>query len=136
MPMQVLSAESIPLRTSDDVVLVRQAARKLAVALGFGIVDQTKLVTASSELARNTVDYAGGGTVRLETLRHDRKSGVRLVFEDQGPGIPDIDLALRDGYTSGNGMGLGLGGARRLSHEFEIASTPGIGTRIAIIRWK
>lgn len=136
MPMQVLSAESIPLRTSDDVVLVRQAARKLAVALGFGIVDQTKLVTASSELARNTVDYAGGGTVRLETLRQDRKSGVRLVFEDQGPGIPDIDLALRDGYTSGNGMGLGLGGARRLSHEFEIASTPGIGTRIAIIRWK
>jgi len=106
------------------------------VALGFGIVDQTKLVTASSELARNTVDYAGGGTVRLETLRQDRKSGVRLVFEDQGPGIPDIDLALRDGYTSGNGMGLGLGGARRLSHEFEIASTPGIGTRIAIIRWK
>jgi len=136
VPMQVLSAESIPLRTSDDVVLVRQAARKLAVALGFGIVDQTKLVTASSELARNTVDYAGGGTVRLETLRQDRKSGVRLVFEDQGPGIPDIDLALRDGYTSGNGMGLGLGGARRLSHEFEIASTPGIGTRIAIIRWK
>lgn len=136
MPMQVLSAESIPLRTSDDVVLVRQAARKLAVALGFGIVDQTKLVTASSELARNTVDYAGGGTVRLETLRQDRKSGVRLVFEDQGPGIPDIELALRDGYTSGNGMGLGLGGARRLSHEFEIASTPGIGTRIAIIRWK
>ena len=136
MPMQVLSAESIPLRNSDDVVLVRQAARKLAVALGFGIVDQTKLVTASSELARNTVDYAGGGTVRLETLRQDRKSGVRLVFEDQGPGIPDIDLALRDGYTSGNGMGLGLGGARRLSHEFEIASTPGIGTRIAIIRWK
>jgi serine/threonine-protein kinase RsbT len=134
--MQVLSAESIPLRNSDDVVLVRQAARKLAVALGFGIVDQTKLVTASSELARNTVDYAGGGTVRLETLRQDRKSGVRLVFEDQGPGIPDIDLALRDGYTSGNGMGLGLGGARRLSHEFEIASTPGIGTRIAIIRWK
>lgn len=136
MPMQVLSAESIPLRNSDDVVLVRQAARKLAVALGFGIVDQTKLVTASSELARNTVDYAGGGTVRLETLRQDRKSGVRLVFEDQGPGIPDIELALRDGYTSGNGMGLGLGGARRLSHEFEIASTPGIGTRIAIIRWK
>ncbi|HVV45344.1 MAG TPA: anti-sigma regulatory factor [Bryobacteraceae bacterium] len=131
-----MSAETILLRTSDDVVLVRQAARKLAVALGFGIVDQTKLVTASSELARNTVDYAGGGTVLLETLRLDRKSGVRLVFEDQGPGIPDIDLALRDGYTSGNGMGLGLGGAKRLSHEFEIKSTPGIGTRIAIVRWK
>lgn len=134
--MQVLSSEAIPLRDSDDVVLVRQAARKLAVALGFGIVDQTKLVTASSELARNTVDYGGGGTVLLESLRDERKSGVRLVFEDQGPGIPDIDLALRDGYTSGNGMGLGLGGAKRLSHEFEIASTPGIGTRIAIVRWK
>ncbi|HXE63337.1 MAG TPA: anti-sigma regulatory factor [Bryobacteraceae bacterium] len=134
--MQVLTSESIVLRGSDDVVLVRQAARKLAVSLGFGIVDQTKLVTASSELARNTVDYAGGGTVLLETLREDRKSGVRLVFEDQGPGIPDIDLALRDGYTSGSGMGLGLGGAKRLSHEFEITSTPGIGTRIAIVRWK
>jgi len=134
--MQVLSSEAIPLRDSDDVVLVRQAARKLAVARGFGIVDQTKLVTASSELARNTVDYGGGGTVLLESLRDERKSGVRLVFEDQGPGIPDIDLALRDGYTSGNGMGLGLGGAKRLSHEFEIASTPGIGTRIAIVRWK
>jgi serine/threonine-protein kinase RsbT len=134
--MQVLSSESIPIRDSDDVVLVRQAARKLAVALGFGIVDQTKLVTASSELARNTVDYGGGGTVLIESLREDRKAGVRLVFEDQGPGIPDIDLAIRDGYTSGNGMGLGLGGAKRLSHEFEIFSTPGIGTRIAIVRWK
>lgn len=134
--MQVLSSESIPLRSSDDVVLVRQAARKLAVALGFGIVDQTKLVTASSELARNTVEYGGGGMVLLETLLNDRKSGIRVVFEDEGPGIPDIDLALRDGYTSGNGMGLGLGGAKRLSHEFEIASTPGIGTRIAIVRWK
>ncbi|HEU5020329.1 MAG TPA: anti-sigma regulatory factor [Bryobacteraceae bacterium] len=134
--MQVLSSESIVLRSSDDVVLVRQAARRLAVALGFGIVDQTKLVTASSELARNTVDYAGGGAVLLETIRAERKSGIRLVFEDQGPGIPDIDLALRDGYTSGNGMGLGLGGAKRLSHEFEITSTPGIGTRIAIVRWK
>jgi serine/threonine-protein kinase RsbT len=134
--MQVLSAETIPLRGSDDVVLVRQAARKAAVALGFGIVDQTKLVTASSELARNTVDYGGGGTALLEMLRDDRRSGIRLVFEDQGPGIPDIELALRDGYTSGNGMGLGLGGARRLSHEFEISSAPGIGTRIAIVRWK
>jgi serine/threonine-protein kinase RsbT len=134
--MQVLNSESILLRDSDDVVLVRQAARRLAVALGFGIVDQTKLVTASSELARNTVDYGGGGTVLIESLRDDRKSGVRLVFEDQGPGIPDIDLALRDGYTSGNGMGLGLGGAKRLSHDFDISSTPGIGTRIAIVRWK
>ena len=134
--MEVLSSELLPLRTSDDVVIVRQAARKLAVALGFGIVDQTKVVTASSELARNTVDYGGGGTALIESLRNDRKAGLRIVFEDQGPGIPDIDLALRDGYTTTNGMGLGLGGAKRLSHEFEISSTPGIGTRIAIVRWK
>jgi serine/threonine-protein kinase RsbT len=134
--MEVLSSESIPLRSSDDVVLVRQAARQRAVALGFGIVDQTKIVTASSELARNTVDYGGGGTALIESLRADRKAGLRLVFEDTGPGIPDIDLALRDGYSSGNGMGLGLGGAKRLSHEFEIISTPGMGTRIAIVRWK
>jgi serine/threonine-protein kinase RsbT len=134
--MDVLSAEEFPLRDSDDVVLVRSAARRLAVKLGFGIVDQTKIVTASSELARNTVEYGGGGTARLESLRNDRKTGLRLVFEDQGPGIANIEQALTDGFTSGHGMGLGLGGARRLSHEFEIASTPGIGTRIAIVRWK
>lgn len=134
--MEVLKSDSFALKDSDDVVLVRQAARKLAVSLGFGIVDQTKVVTASSEIARNTVEYGGGGTALVESIRNDRRVGVRLVFEDQGPGIPDIDLALRDGYTSGNGMGLGLGGAKRLSHEFEISSTPGIGTRIALVRWK
>lgn len=134
--MEVLSSESIRLRDSDDVVLVRQAARTRAVALGFNIVDQTKIVTASSELARNTVDYGGGGIALVESIRNGAKTGLRLVFEDQGPGIPDISLALRDGYTSGNGMGLGLGGAKRLSHEFEISSTPGSGTRIAIVRWK
>ena len=134
--MSETKRETLPLKNSNDVVLARQKVRQWATELRFTLVDQTKLVTASSELARNTVDYAGGGTALLETLRDDRKSGVRLVFEDQGPGIPDIDLALRDGYTSGNGMGLGLGGAKRLSHEFEISSTPGIGTRIAIVRWK
>lgn len=134
--MEVLNSESIRLRESNDVVIVRQAARKLAISLGFGIVDQTKIVTASSELARNTVDYGGGGMATIESLRNDRKIGLRIVFEDQGPGIPDIELALRDGYTSGNGMGLGLGGAKRLSHEFEISSAPETGTRIAMVRWK
>lgn len=134
--MEVLNSETFRLRDSDDVVVVRQAARRLAVALGFGIVDQTKIVTASSELARNTVDYGGGGMAVIDSIRNDRKTGMRIIFEDQGPGIPDIELALKDGYSSGNGMGLGLGGAKRLSHEFEISSTPGTGTRIAIVRWK
>ena len=134
--MQVASSETMQLRSSEDIVLVRQAVRKKAVSLGLGLVDQTKVVTASSELARNTIDYGGGGTVRLDVVQNDRKSGLRLVFEDQGPGIPDIELALKDGYTSAHGMGLGLGGAKRLSHDFEISSTPGVGTRISITRWK
>jgi len=100
------------------------------------LVDQTKIVTAASELARNTLDYGGGGTVLLETLENGVRSGLRLTFEDQGPGIADIKQALTDGYTSGNGMGLGLGGAKRLSHEFEITSTRGEGTRVSILRWK
>jgi serine/threonine-protein kinase RsbT len=118
--MQVLSSESLPIRSSEDIVIVRQAVRKRAVSLGLGLVDQTKFVTAASELARNTLDYGGGGMVQIELVENERKSGVRLVFEDKGPGIPDIELALKEGYTSGNGMGLGLGGAKRLSHEFEI----------------
>jgi serine/threonine-protein kinase RsbT len=134
--MRLLSSDSMPIRSSEDVVVVRQAVRKKAVALGLGLVDQTKIVTAASELARNTLDYGGGGVVQIEIVENNMRSGVRLTFEDQGPGIPDIDLALRDGYTSGNGMGLGLGGAKRLSHEFEIASTPGTGTRVSILRWK
>jgi len=134
--MNVLKSEVLPLRASDDIVLVRQAARRQAVALGFGIVDQTKIVTASSELARNTVDYGGGGTALIEVVQNDRKSGLRIIFEDNGPGIADIAQALTDGYTSGQGMGLGLSGAKRLSHEFEIDSTPGVGTRVSILRWK
>jgi len=134
--MQVLSSESLPIRSSEDIVIVRQAVRKRAVSLGFGLVDQTKFVTAASELARNTLDYGGGGVVQIELVENVRKSGVRLVFEDQGPGIPDIELALTEGYTSGNGMGLGLGEAKRLSHEFEIWSKPGEGTRVSILRWK
>jgi serine/threonine-protein kinase RsbT len=134
--LQVLKSESMEIRSSEDIVRIRQEVRKSAVALGFGIVDQTKIVTASSELARNTVDYGGGGTVRIETVQNDRRSGLRLTFEDQGPGIADIEQALRDGYTSGSGMGLGLGGSKRLSHEFEIFSKLGEGTRVSIVRWK
>lgn len=134
--MKLISSESMPVRSSEDVVTVRQAVRKKAVSLGFGLVDQTKVVTASSELARNTLDYGGGGTVQLEIVENERRSGLRLIFEDQGPGIPDIALALSDGFTTGSGMGLGLGGAKRLSHEFEIWSKPGEGTRVSILRWK
>jgi serine/threonine-protein kinase RsbT len=134
--MTVLNSESMQLRSSEDIVLVRQAVRRKAVALGFGLVDQTKVVTASSELARNTIDYGGGGTVQLEVVENGRRSGLRLVFEDQGPGIENIELALTDGYSSGNGMGLGLSGTKRLSHEFEIVSKPGEGTRVSIVRWK
>jgi serine/threonine-protein kinase RsbT len=136
MAIRVVSAESMEIRTSDDVVLVRQAVRKKSIVLGLGLVDQTKVVTASSELARNTLDYGGGGTVQLELVENGIRSGLRITFEDQGPGIPDLDLALTDGYTSGNGMGLGLSGAKRLSNEFEIWSKPGEGTRVSILRWK
>jgi len=134
--MQAITSETIALRSSEDIVRVRQAVRKQAVSLGFGIIDQTKVVTASSELARNTVDHGGGGTVRIEVVEKNRKPGLRLVFEDHGPGIADIALALTDGYTSGSGMGLGLSGSKRLSHEFEICSKPGEGTTVSILRWK
>ena len=134
--IRVLNSESLEIRTSEDVVAVRQAVRKKAVSLGFGLVDQTKVVTASSELARNTLDHGGGGTARLEILENDRRSGLRLIFEDQGPGIADIAQALTDGYTSGGGMGLGLGGSKRLAHEFEIESQPGVGTKVSIVRWR
>ncbi len=136
MAMRVVSAESMEIRASDDIVLVRQAVRKKSIALGFGLVDQTKVVTASSELARNTLDHGGGGTAHLELVENGTRTGLRITFEDQGPGIPDIELALTDGYTTGNGMGLGLSGSKRLSHEFEIWSKPGEGTRVSILRWK
>jgi serine/threonine-protein kinase RsbT len=134
--MQVLKTESFPVRTSEDIVIVRQAVRKQSIALGLGLVDQTKFVTAASELARNTVDYGGGGTALIEVVENERKTGIRLTFEDRGPGIDDIGLAMTEGYTSGNGMGLGLTGAKRLSHEFEIWSQPGEGTRVSILRWR
>jgi serine/threonine-protein kinase RsbT len=134
--MQIAKSETIEVRSAAEVVSVRHVVRKWAVDLGLSLVEQTKIVTAASELARNMVDYGGGGKVTLDHLDDGIRRGLRLTFADQGPGIPDIDLALRDGYTSGSGMGLGLGGARRLSNEFSIQSAPGQGTRIAITRWK
>jgi serine/threonine-protein kinase RsbT len=127
--------ETLSIRSSEDVVLVRQAVRAAAVDLRFSLVDQTKIVTAASELGRNTLDYGGGGTVRLQVLQDGGRRGIRLTFEDKGPGIPDIERALKDGYTTGGGLGLGLGGARRLSNEFSIDSRPGEGTRVTIARW-
>jgi len=134
--MQVASSESFEIQSSEDVVIVRQAVRRHAVALGFNLVDQTKIVTAASELARNTLLHGGGGSAAVETVRTGVAAGLKLTFVDEGPGIADIDLAMKDGYTSKGGMGLGLGGAKRLSNEFEIDSAPGKGTRVAIIRWK
>jgi serine/threonine-protein kinase RsbT len=134
--MAVLRHETLLVRSSEDVVTARQAVREWAVGAGFSLVDQTKIVTAASELARNTVLHGGGGTVRLEALNDGDRRGLRLVFEDRGPGIPDVETAMKDGYTTSGGLGLGLGGARRLSNEFEITSRPGEGTRIAITRWR
>ena len=126
----------LDLRTTEDVVRMRQAVRLHAVNLGFSLVDQTKLVTAASELGRNTIIHGGGGEMKIETLLETNRSGLSLTFMDRGPGIPDIDLALKDGYTTGTGMGLGLGGAKRLSNEFHIHSKPGEGTRITVKRWR
>jgi serine/threonine-protein kinase RsbT len=128
---------TLPVRSGEDVVKVRQAVRSLAMDLGFSLVEQTKVITAASELARNTVTYGGGGEVRIERLNQGpKRTGLRLTFEDRGPGIPNIELALTDGYTTGTGLGLGLNGARKLSHEFDIWSQPGVGTRVTITRWK
>jgi serine/threonine-protein kinase RsbT len=134
--MGVLKVETTPLQSSDDIVRVRQTVRAWAVELGFGLVDQTKIVTAASELARNTVIYGGGGHIKYESLLEGTRRGLRLTFEDQGPGISNIELALKDGYTTGGGLGLGLSGAKRLSNEFSIESSPGNGTRVTITRWK
>lgn len=134
--MNTLNQSILPIRTETDVVVVRQKVRTVSVDLKFSLVDQTKMVTAASELARNVLIYGGGGSVAIEVLLREYRSGLRLTFEDQGPGIPDIDLAMKDGYTSGHGLGMGLGGARRLVNEFEITSRVGEGTRVVITRWK
>jgi serine/threonine-protein kinase RsbT len=131
-----LPSDTYEIRASEDVVRVRQAVRTLAAKIGLGLVDQTKVVTAASEIARNTLDYGGGGTVLIETVTNGTRTGLRLTFEDKGPGIPDLERALTDGYTTGNGLGLGLSGAKRLSNEFDIWSKPGEGTRITLTKWK
>ena len=133
--MAVILTETIPVQSEPDVVAVRRRVRDASAKLGFSLVDQTKVVTAASELARNTIIYGGGGTMQLDLLNGPR-NGLRLVFEDKGPGIPDVELALRDGFTTGGGLGLGLGGAKRLVSDFEISSRPGEGTRVSITRWK
>jgi serine/threonine-protein kinase RsbT len=134
--MTVLKREQFPLQTSSDVVSARQRVRQMAIELRFSLVDQTKLVTACSELARNTLDHGRGGQMSIEVVNGLTKTGLKLTFEDTGPGIPDIDMALKDGFTTGSGMGLGLGGSRRLVNEFAIESEVGKGTRITVVRWK
>jgi serine/threonine-protein kinase RsbT len=134
--MKALAAETLPLISSEHVVSVRQAVRKRAVDLGFSLVDQTKIVTAASELARNTVTHGGGGTVTIELVHNGSRQGLRLTFEDRGPGIADVAQALRDGFSTAGGLGLGLSGAKRLANEFSITSEPGIGTVVMVTRWK
>ena len=128
--------ETVPIKNSSDVVLVRQRVRAWAIEMKFSLVEQTKVVTAASELGRNTLEHGGGGSLELGLLVNGVRRGLRLCFSDRGPGIPDIAAALRDGYTTGGGMGLGLGGSKRLMNEFEIDSEPGGGTTITAIRWK
>jgi serine/threonine-protein kinase RsbT len=128
--------DEMPIRSGDDVVRVRQQARVAAADCGLSLVEQTKLVTAASELARNTLVHGGGGTARIEVVKSDNgRSGVKVAFADNGPGIADLELALTDGWSSGNGLGLGLSGARRLVDEFELTSEPGAGTTVVVVKW-
>ena len=133
--MDVQKDETFELRETEDIVRVRQAARAWAVALGFSLVDQTKIVTATSELARNTIEHGRGGSVRLRSVVNGSRKGLRLDFVDAGPGIANVELALRDGYTTGTGLGLGLSGSRRLMNDFEIKSEVGKGTHVSVTRW-
>ena len=134
--MTTTQSDTLPIAVESDVVQVRQVVRARAAGLGFSIVDQTKVVTAASELARNTLEHGGGGTARLEALTVGLRKGVRLTFSDNGPGISDVKLALTDGYTTGSGMGLGLSGSKRLVNEFHLDTKPGEGTRVTITKWK
>jgi serine/threonine-protein kinase RsbT len=134
--MAILKNEVVEIRTGEDVVRVRQIVRNWATDCGFSLVDQTKIVTAASELARNTLSYGGGGNLTLDRMEDQGRKGLRLTFSDQGPGIADIELAMKEGYTTGNGLGLGLSGAKRLSSDFAIRSAPGEGTTVTIARWK
>lgn len=130
------SPVEMPLGNEHDIVLARQAVRRTAQEVGLSLVDQTKLVTAASELARNALIHGGGGQMILEVLRGEQRTGVQITFVDQGPGIPNLDLAMSDGWTSGGGLGMGLPGARRLVNEFDLKTAPGAGTRITVVRWK
>lgn len=134
--MAVIRSDVMPVRTEQDIVLVRQMVRKLAQESNFSLVDQTKMVTAASELARNTVIHGGGGQCRWELLLDGARKGLRLQFEDTGPGIPNLELAMMDGWTSGSGLGMGLSGSKRLVNEFDLQSEVGKGTRVTITRWK
>lgn len=134
--MPVQRSDALRIRNASDVVAVRQLVRTRAQEAGFNLVDQTRIVTAASELARNTLDYGGGGRATVQVLTETGRTGLRMLFEDEGPGIPDIELALRDGYTTGHGLGLGLGGARRLMNDLRIESQPGKGTRVDTVRWR
>jgi serine/threonine-protein kinase RsbT len=134
--MAQIRSDKLPVASDADVVTVRQRVRAMAVESGFSLVDQTKIVTAASELARNTVVHGGGGTAELEVIVAGARRGIRLTFRDHGPGIPDVEAAMRDGFTTGGGLGLGLGGAKRLCNEFEIQSRPGEGTVVRITRWR
>lgn len=126
----------VPLRADEDVVRMRQAVRECLVSIGFSLIDQTKMITAASELGRNTLRYGGGGEAHIQKVADGSRRGVILSFVDQGPGIADVDLALTDGFSTGNGMGLGLGGARRLADEFDMSTAPGAGTTVRIAKWK
>jgi len=131
-----VSSEILRLISSEDVVIVRQAVRRQAIEIGFSLVDQTKIVTAASELARNAILHGGGGRASIDVLMNGTRRGIRLVVEDDGPGIADVEQAMRDGFSTVGGLGLGLSGAKRLSSEFSISSEPGRGTRVSITRWK
>src|SRR6202034_3220909 len=132
----VRKAETIPIKSSSDVVMVRQRVRVLAIEMKFSLVEQTKIVTAASELGRNTLEHGGGGELEIAEVTNGTRKGIRLTFSDKGPGIVDVKQALTDGYTSKQGMGLGLGGSKRLMNEFEIKTAPGEGTTVTVIRWK
>lgn len=132
----ILKDEIAAISSSGDIVKVRQVVREWAVSLGFSLVEQTKMVTAASELARNTLEHGGGGMVQMQALNNESRRGLKLTFSDEGPGIKDVEQALKDGFTTGSGMGLGLGGAKRLVNEFEIDSAPGLGTKVMITRWR
>jgi len=134
--MSLQKRDVLPLKNSNDIVMARQKVRQWAIELQFSLVDQTKLVTAASELARNALDYGKGGEMTIETISSGSRTGLRLIFEDQGPGIPDLEMALKDGFTTGSGMGLGLGGSKRLVNEFNIQSEVGKGTKVMVARWK